>query len=207
MKNETFLKFRKRANSNLKLVQKYATILGINTLRLDGYEGDDLAYLLSKEISKNGNEDPVIVTNDSDYFQVLDEIKLFKPVDEVYYTSQEFKESYGFEPSFYKIFLSITGTHNNVKGVQGLGKVRVTESIKKLEKPTYGSLIKWAKSGEKYGDLILENKDIIKRNLRLIDFHRIPLTEQPILDYINLGKKKTTIQEKMELKKLNLPIR
>ena len=91
-------------------------------------EGDDVVYYIAKNIGKDS--DVTIVSSDTDFIQVLNElsyVKLWNPV------SQKYRDNTDYD---YVSWKSMVGdTSDNIKGVRGIGKVRATKIMKE------GSLI------------------------------------------------------------------
>ena len=91
-------------------------------------EGDDVVYYIAKNIAEDS--DVTIVSSDTDFIQVLNElsyVKLWNPV------SQKYRDNTDYD---YVSWKSMVGdTSDNIKGVRGIGKVRATKIMKE------GSLI------------------------------------------------------------------
>lgn len=87
-----------------------------NSFVMTGFEADDvIAFCVDKE------PDAVVVSSDSDMYQLLDRCSMYAHRNKKLYTGDWFRKEYGIEPSLWVDVLSIAGTHNNVKGIDGAG--------------------------------------------------------------------------------------
>jgi len=126
--------------------QKLITYLSNNTNRsqlcLRLFEADDIiANLVNKK--KNINDIIIIVSNDTDMYQLLNDFKPMVLIKQIgkrkYYSSKTFRNEFGFEPNLYSSYKSLCGDNSdNIPGVPGIGDKRAKEIIKR-----YGHLSEW----------------------------------------------------------------
>jgi 5'-3' exonuclease len=119
------------------------------------YETDDLA---AKIVMERDDRDFIIATRDQDFWQLLSYCDLYDPQTKYLLTEEEFVREWGIHPSKWAEVKSIAGCKSdNVPGIYGVGeKTAVKYITKKLKSHT-----------KKFKD-IERNKDIIKRNRRLV---------------------------------------
>jgi DNA polymerase-1 len=129
------------------IVQGY----GIKTLKLPGYEADDIMGSLAKKFESEC--DIFLVTPDKDFAQLVSEhIHILKPAkdDDTFerYGRQEVKEKYGVYPEQFIDMLTLMGdSSDNIPGVDGVGPKTAAALINE-----YGSL-----------DTLLKNAHLIKK--------------------------------------------
>ncbi len=129
------------------IVQGY----GIKTLKLPGYEADDIMGSLAKKFEPEC--DIFLVTPDKDFAQLVSEhIHILKPAkdDDTFerYGRQEVKEKYGVYPEQFIDMLTLMGdSSDNIPGVDGVGPKTAAALINE-----YGSL-----------DTLLKNVHLIKK--------------------------------------------
>ena len=84
-----------------------------------GLEADDLMAYCVEEIPGI-----TLVTSDSDMFQLLDNCEMYsmKTGERIYI--HDFTKKYGIDPMEWIDALAISGTHNNVKGIEGAGIIK-----------------------------------------------------------------------------------
>lgn len=168
---------------NRKVIKELLSYTGIPVVHHPDYEGDDIIAKLARHVSKD--REVIAITSDSDYFQMINEnTKIYRPWHNETVDRLEFYKKFNFNVEYYSLFLSLTGTHNSVPGVPGIGPKRATDIVKELLSPTLSSLNEWClQSKSKQSAAVLENLAVVKRNLCLIDFRRVPLSEDAVNDY------------------------
>lgn len=134
--------------NSLKNLGKFAVIDQI------GYEADDLiAYIV-----KNGEYDNnyVIVSNDSDFYQLLGKRVMIMKHDKSFYTSIDFIKEFDTIPDKYVYIKALAGdSSDNIKGVKGIGIKKAIKLIKENRCWIY-----WV---DKYKDYDLDtNHELIK---------------------------------------------
>lgn len=93
------------------------------------FEADDLIALLAEV----GHSDSVIVSRDTDFYQLLNTAVIYNPYTESYITKNTFIEEYGFESTWWVLWKAIAGDQSdNWPGVPGMGPVRTTQYIQSL---------------------------------------------------------------------------
>lgn len=104
-------------------IKKLASIMGIPTLEVPGYEADDLIGTMV-HIAREHDLEAVIVSGDKDFSQLIkDHVVLFDTMKDVRYDSQGVFDKWGVRPDQFIDYLAIVGdTSDNVPGVKGIGE-------------------------------------------------------------------------------------
>lgn len=181
-------------NQSLVLLKEILPKMGIPVVTIKGWEGDDVIFRLSQNFIKEGKR-TIVLSDDSDYSQFLNiGCEIYKPMKSTWFDKEDFKTSYGYESKYFVLAHAVTGTHNNVPGIKGIGKKTVAKIINQLKKPTVEELFLWAENEpeQRLNKKILENKDLIKRNIKLVDLNIIPLTVEETSTVFNEAKKQST---------------
>lgn len=164
-------------------IKKMLMYLGIPQLNVPDYEADDIVWALTAE---NDNDDFIIVSSDSDWYQAIkSNVSMYHQSKKKIITLETFLqdtiESGGFlKPKDYIICKSIQGDlqTDNIPGISGVG---LKTALKFYEE--YGSLEKIfeldpSKIKSKKLQSIVLGKEIVERNLKLIDWSYAPIVEK-----------------------------
>jgi 5'-3' exonuclease len=115
-----------------------------NSVIETGYESDDL--IASIVMNSSGNKF-IVVTTDSDLYQLLDYCDIYNPIKKKVITKETFKEEHHIDPDKWAMVKAIAGCNSdNVRGVQGIGEKTAirylkeelnikSKVIKKIESP------------------------------------------------------------------------
>jgi DNA polymerase-1 len=161
---------------------------GVRSLKLKGWEGDDLIYAVNKEI--DGEDITVIISTDRDMLQLVDEKTfVWSPFKEVLVTPENFVAVTGVPKRFYLTYRILVGDKSdNIDGVNGIGDKKAKDLIVK-----YGDIqgiqanaVALMKSV--VTKRIIENPALLKRNEDLMDMRKIPLTGANITCWSNPDK-------------------
>lgn len=125
------------------------SLLPVKQLLHQDTEADDIIGFLTKKLSG----EKIIASNDTDFIQLISEdTKLVSSRKSVVkeLTLENINEELGFDKKYYVLHKALIGdSSDNIKGVQGIGKVTATKIVnKQIEKPI--------------------DKEILKRNMDLI---------------------------------------
>ncbi|MFW5613717.1 MAG: DNA polymerase, partial [Campylobacter hyointestinalis] len=97
--------------------------MGLCSLRVEGYEADDI---IASFIKNNKNKDLQIrvVTHDKDLYQLIDDrVSIFSPAKKELYDRDGCYEKYGVYPEQVRDFLALCGdSADNIPGVKGIGE-------------------------------------------------------------------------------------
>lgn len=127
-----------------------------NILYQKGYEADDIMGSL---VIDHDDKRFVLVSEDKDLFQLLalDDVRIYQPRMKAVLSADWFTDKYGIEPLQWIDVESISGGHNGLEGIKGIGPIT---AIKFLQ----GKLDPNSKAAEK---IVLGNR-IWRRNQPLV---------------------------------------
>ena len=177
--------------SQLPLIKKALEHLNISNLEVVDNEADD--YIASIIKSKKRFYNFIIVSTDTDFFQLIDKnvfVYAQRGKKSVLYDKQLIKEKYGIFPSQYVVFKSLIGDRcDNISGVNGIGKVTASQIL------SYETIERFIEknNNQRLINLLKDNIEIINKNQKLI------LLNDKI-DASNTGFK--LLSEKVYLKKV-----
>ena len=141
----------------------------VNLFRSEGYEADDL---IAKVCEDYLDQEIIIVSGDSDLFQLLKKgVCIFNPRDSKLTTSRTFKQMYGITPEQWVLVKAMAGDEpDSVHGIKGIGQ---KTAIKWLQDKI--SIHSWA------GRVITSkpNQKIIQDNIKMI---KLPYEGTPFLE-------------------------
>jgi len=124
-----------------------------NSFIQTGYEADDLIACTAFKYPNT-----VVVSSDSDLWQLLDSAPIYNQRAKKMITVNEFTKIHRIEPNRWKDVLALTGSHNNVGGIEGIGSITAVKYL-------LGEL----PDGKKKQSIETpEAKEIVRRNLSLI---------------------------------------
>lgn len=127
---EQELQLEERKKLQLDRFYQLCQLTRCNQVFLLGEEADDIIASYTKKYKDEYNI--FVVTNDKDYYQLLDNITIYNSKDDLFITKEKFKSEYQFSSSQQFIdFGAITGdTSDTIYGVDGVGKVGAMKLIK-----------------------------------------------------------------------------
>jgi len=117
---------RKEIDDALKFQLPFAyemsTLWGLPTVRLEGWEADDIVASLAAGGAKEGM-DVMVVSGDKDVLQLVDDrIKVLNESKGIVYDSAEVEKKYGLKPAQLVDYFALVGdASDNVPGVEGVG--------------------------------------------------------------------------------------
>jgi len=126
-----------------------------NIFEFEGYESDDIIA----EIVKTNKMEFLIATSDEDMYQLLsDNVSIYNLSKKCIYTKEDFEKEYGITCDKWALHKAIIGcSTDNVEGIYGVGEKTALHYIKEEKL----SVIQSQK--------IATNKNMIKRNLKLVE--------------------------------------
>lgn len=176
---------QERDNMKYQLVSLIEMVecLPVSIIALDNIEADDAIAYFSELVSKNGGTS-IIYSTDKDFLQMVsDSVKLYNPIKKKTFDVDIVLETYGVHPSNFVFYRSLLGdTSDNINGIRGAGEKTVLKYIPELADPNVEvnlDLIeqKYAdvKKKPKLIDTILNNTNIVNRNLELMNLHDVDI--------------------------------
>ena len=129
-------------------IHRLVEAFNIPTIRLKGYEADDILGTLARRFETQGC-DVVLVTSDKDLCQLVTEhTTILDTMKEQRFGVAEVKERFGIEPQYVVDFLGLMGdTSDNIPGVPGVGEKTARQLLEE-----FGNL-----------DALLQRVDAVKR--------------------------------------------
>ncbi len=143
------------------------------------YEADDVIASLVETIKKQGKA--VVVSSDKDLKQLIDDnVEFLEPKKMEYVDKKKFLEEYGFEPENMLLYLALLwDTSDNIPGIKWVWPKTARKIVEEAEKKgkiwdenrnlIWDIFLEAIKAlPEKLQNLIIENKDLLLRNIDLI---------------------------------------
>lgn len=153
--------------------------LPVTIFALDNVEADDVIAYLSQLVTTDGGSS-IIYSTDKDFFQLASPtVKIYNPVRKKTFDEQVILEDYGIHPKHFHFFRALNGDKSdNIDGVKGVGEVTLKKYLPEVADPE--KIISYDMIANKYQNQkkvpkmienILNNKDIVERNLHLMNLH------------------------------------
>ena len=176
---------QERDNMKYQLVSLVEMVecLPVSILSLDHIEADDAIAYMSELVTKNGGTS-IIYSTDKDFFQMVNEsVKVYNPVKKKTYDMDMILETYGVHPDNFVFFRSLLGDKSdNITGIKGAGEKTILKYIPELIDPN--TEVNLGLIEQKYADIkkkpkliesILDNTDIVERNLQLMNLRDVDI--------------------------------
>lgn len=154
--------------------------LPVTMINVHSTEADDaIGYLVSDVLT----EKVTIMSGDKDFYQLVnDRVSIWSPTKKIMLTEETVKEKMDVYPCNVNLFRSIIGddASDNIKGVPGIGAKTLLKHIPLLKEPTnitIDEVITFCQeNSSRISELILNNMDIIKRNMTICDLGDVALS-------------------------------
>lgn len=184
--------------------------LPVTTLALDNVEADDvIAYLT--QLTTGADGESIIYSTDKDFFQLAsDKVIVYNPVKKKTFTQEQIVEDFGIHPKHFHIYRALDGDKSdNINGVKGVGTKSLIKYVPEVSDPTVDVTIDMIR--DKYADEkkppkmvtnIINNIDIVERNLRLMNLHEGIMSTDARLKVMNVFENATVTFDKQTLTKL-----
>lgn len=153
--------------------------LPLTILALDNVEADDVIAQLSQLVTaENGHS--IIYSSDKDFYQLAsDSVKIYSPIKKKTFSQEVILEDFGIHPKHFHFFRALNGDKSdNIDGVKGVGETTLKKYLPEIADPDMEISInmieqKFAnqKKVPKMIENILNNKDIVERNMILMNLH------------------------------------
>jgi DNA polymerase I len=176
-------------SGQIDLIDQVMGAWGIKTIKLPGYEADDILATLAAMGEKAGYE-VLLVSGDRDAFQLItDNVFVLYPrkgvSDIPRMDAEAIQEKYFVSPAQYSDLAALVGeTADNLPGVPGVGPKTAAKWIN-LYGGLEGVLENLDSIGGKVGDALREHVESVKRNRRLNRLHtdlELPVTLDELAD-------------------------
>lgn len=162
----------------IKLIE-LLELLPLTLMALDNVEADDVIAYVSQLVAAQGGKS-IIYSTDKDFLQLAsDTVSIFNPVKKKTFSEDVILEDYGIHPKHFYFFRALNGDKSdNIDGVKGVGEVVIKKYIPEISDPLVKVDLEFIKS--KYAGQkkipkvisnIINNEDIVNRNILLMNLH------------------------------------
>lgn len=192
-------------------VIEYFQVLPVQIVCIDNIEADDtIAYIASNYYSNHQNKIRIVST-DRDFLQLTsDKVEIYSPVKKKLYNKENLKEEYGFLSSNYLLYRTIDGDMgDNIPGIKGVGAKTLLKEFPELsteDKDLYYLLEKSEKEcklkKKKIFELLLENKEVLERNYKLMQLHDPDISGNAKLKICDIIQSPVTKLDKLAFRRL-----
>lgn len=184
--------------------------LPVTILALDNVEADDVIAYLSQLVTREDGHS-IIYSTDKDFFQLASEnVKIYNPVKKKTFSEEVILEDFGIHPKHFHFFRALNGDKSdNIDGVKSVGEASVKKYIPEIADPTAEISLNMLE--QKYADVkkvpkmienILNNKELVERNLHLMNLHEGIMSSDTRLKVANMFNNHTVDFKKYDLTKL-----
>ena len=184
--------------------------LPVTILALDNVEADDVIAYLSQLVTTEGGQS-IVYSTDKDFLQLASEnVKIYNPVKKKTFDVDVILEEYGIHPSHFHFFRALNGDKSdNIDGVKGVGETTLKKYLPEIADPSQNITVdfieqKYAneKKVPKMIQNILDNKDIVERNMVLMNLHEGIMSSDSRLKVANMFHNHQIELRKYDLTKL-----
>jgi DNA polymerase-1 len=127
--------------------------LGLPWFRIGDWEADDILFRLAQSYRDRGYE-VTAVSDDSDYYQLVNHgVAVHQVMKDNLVVESNFrekakigKEVMDFDPARFTTVLAMTGSHNNVPGIKGVGIKTAMKIVNEIEDNSVDAIMDWAES-------------------------------------------------------------
>lgn len=184
--------------------------LPLTILALDNVEADDVIAYLSQLVTKEGGHS-IIYSTDKDFFQLASEnVKVYNPVKKKTFDVDVILEEYGIHPTHFHFFRALNGDKSdNIDGVRGVGETTLKKYIPEIADSTVEITLDFIK--QKYANTkkipkvisnILDNVDVVERNIQLMNLHEGIMSTDARMKVVNMFHNTSTEFKKYDLTKM-----
>lgn len=146
---------RRLYQESAELVEELVARMGIPVLARPGFESDDLMGAITRRYGWRFDL-IVAMSNDEDLFQLTDHprFRIWRDAKRGLMGAEFLAKQFNLKPADYIKALALSGTHNEVEGIPGIGPVKSAAIV--------NDPIKWRRYLSSHGDLIARNLALIK---------------------------------------------
>jgi DNA polymerase-1 len=187
----------------------YLDNLPVTFIAIDGIEADDtIAYIA--DMYQNIAKKITIVSTDRDFYQLISPtIQIWSPIKKKMYDEVALIEEFGVHPNNYVIYRTFTGDNSdNIPGVSGIGPKTIIKTLPELVNNTeftlddlFSKCTSMLTESKTYSK-ILENRDIIDKNYRLMNIKLLDIPAQSATVIRGILQQPIPTLNKMEFQRL-----
>jgi 5'-3' exonuclease len=189
--------------------------LPVTILALDNVEADDVIAYVSQLVTTEGGES-IVYSMDKDFLQLASEnVKIYSPVKKKTFTVETILEDYGIHPKHFHFYRALNGDKSdNIDGIRGLGETTLKKLLPEVADPSVELSVDFI--AQKYAQQkkipkviqnILSHKDIVERNMYLMNLHDGVMSVDARMRVANIFQSHTVNFQKYALSKLLLKYR
>lgn len=163
-------------------VIQYLKLLPVKIIIIDKVEADDVIAVLSKELPIKYNSQVFIISSDQDFIQLVNKnVILYRPMERVFYTSDQVLIKYGVLQENFIIYKTLMGDNSDkLLGVKGLGAKKLFKFFPELATQPIDLEFVFKRAEEKYKDHIIFAR-ILQDWSRLEDSYKIMDLSNPLI--------------------------
>jgi len=191
----------------LVIVAKSLLSLPITTITLDHVEADDIMSYIATHTAEQGGQS-ILYSTDKDFLQLVnDNITIWHPMKKKTYTTDLVLEEHKIHPNNFLLYRSLIGDNSdNISGIKGIGTKTLLKHMPQFaeeQKITLDELMDTAKANKsKVMQKIVDNKDIIERNLYLMSLESANMSDINKMKVLNRINESEVILDKPHLTNL-----
>ena len=179
--------------SQFVVLNSFLENLPISVVCLDNIEADD-SIALAVELFKNKNSDKIcILSTDKDFYQLIDEkVTIYSPVRNTFINESYILDKFEMLPSNFVIYKSICSDDksDNIRGVRGIGLKTLIKHMGQELSSRAMSLDEFfhileSKEESRFKRLILENRDIIEKNYKIVQLSNTMLSSNSVSNIVS----------------------
>lgn len=184
--------------------------LPVTVMTIDNVEADDvIAYLAQLITERQGKS--VIMSTDKDFLQLVDDnVSVWNPIKKQTYYPEKIVEQYGFHPHNFLLYRVVSGDESdNVPGVGGIQEKTLRKYFPELEQAEKRTIEFLLESAERQTkdvkkppvvlQRLLQSRDVLDRNMKLMDLRNVQMSGQTKLSVIEKFDDKVPVFSKPTL--------
>jgi len=184
--------------------------LPLTVFTLDNIEADDVMAYASELITAQGGQS-IIYSTDKDFLQMVTEnVKVYNPIKKKTFDVNTVVESYGVHPDNFVFYRALMGDKSdNITGIRGAGEKTLLKLFPELSDPSVQMDTAFieqkfidTKKKPKLVENILDNKDIVERNLQLMQLRDVNISTDSKMKIVHKLDTVKADLRKMDLTKL-----
>ena len=184
---------------------EFLNYLPVSQILVKSVEADDI---IAEIVKKTKGNERIIVSSDKDFIQLLDDsVVLYRPIQKEILTVNNVPEKYGIHPNNFTLARAAVGDKSDaLDGIRGVGLKTIAKRLPFLkESKTYllSDVVDYCKKTEskvKFYDSIVKNKDLMLKNIRIMQLDNPLLTTEARKVIREVLNTKETVFEETNLK-------
>lgn len=170
-------------------LKEYLKFLGVGQIQASCEADDTICYLT--QVFNEAGFQVVIASADADFNQLIsdnaDRVKVFNLAKDCFYDEETVFNEFNIKVQQWVEYRALTGdSSDNIKGVNGVGPKKASDLLKFFSSVQDFYAVatpSWLETnGNKIHKKIVEDREIVERNIKLMDLLRFPKEQLPIQD-------------------------